>query len=99
MMNNYHLGLPSSSRVNKNEPILAPSGNKIIGHGLSASKIDPRRNDLRLYESMLGHGCQKPFLHAILAMRHMNLWHSYKMEISKDALSNPSKDKWIKAMK
>jgi len=61
---------------------------------LSGGKIDPKINDMRLYESLLRHGCQKILLHAIWAMRYMKLsGHSYKMKMSKDALSDPSKDK------
>jgi len=70
--------------------ILIVSGSKMIGLGLSGSKIEPKRNDLRLFESLLRHGCQRAFLHAIWAMRYINLsQESYKMEISKDALSDP----------
>ena len=79
--------------------ILVISGSKMISVGLSSSKINPKRNNLRLYESLLWHGCQKAFLYAIWAMRYMKLsWHSYRMKISKDALFDPSKDKWTKAM-
>jgi len=38
--------------------ILVPSGSKMIGLGQSESKIDPKRNDFRLYESLLKHRCQ-----------------------------------------
>jgi len=39
--------------------ILVPSGSKIIGLDLSQSKIDPKRNDTRLYESLLRHVMRK----------------------------------------
>ena len=80
--------------------ILVSSGSKMIGLDLSRSKIYPKRNYLRLYESLLRHGCQKAFLHVIWAMRYMKLsWHNYIMEMSKHPLSNPSMDKWTNAIK
>ena len=53
--------------------ILVLSGSKMIGLGLNGSKINPQRNDMRLYKSLLRHGCQKVLLHAIWAMRYMKL--------------------------
>jgi len=71
----------------------------MFGHDLSGSKINSKRNNLRLYESLLRHGCQKAFLHAICAMRYMNLSeHSYKMKMSKNALFDPCNEKLIKTM-
>jgi len=64
-----HQGPPSSSRVKESDHILAVIRSKMIGLGLNGSKIDPKRNDLRLYESLLRHDCRKVFLHAIWAMR------------------------------
>jgi len=98
MMNEiYHQGPPSSSRTNESDSILVPSGRVLI---LNRSKVDLKRNDLRLYKSLLRHGCRKAFLHTIWEMRYMNLLqHSYKMEISRDISSNPSKRDCIKATK
>jgi len=53
--------------------ILVPSGSNIICLGLSGSKINPKRNDMRLYKSLLRHDCQKVFLNAIWGMRYMKL--------------------------
>jgi len=41
------------------------SGSKMIGLGLLRSKIDHKRNHLRLFESLVRHGCQKAFFLAI----------------------------------
>jgi len=53
--------------------ILVPSGSKIIGLDLSGSIIDSKRNNMRLYESVLRLGCQGVFLHVVWVMRYMKL--------------------------
>jgi len=79
--------------------ILVLKGSKIISLGLSGSKINLERNDLRLDESLLRHGCQNAFLDAIWPTRHIKLpGHSYRIEMSKDALFEPSKERQTKAM-
>ena len=39
--------------------ILAPSGSKTIGLDLSGNRINPKRNDLRLYDSLQRYGIRK----------------------------------------
>ena len=54
--------------------------------GLGGSKIDQKRNDLRIYESLVRGTGYEATIYAIWAMRYTNLLlHSYKMKMSKDA--------------
>jgi len=94
---------PPSSIANESNPNLVPNGSEPVDPSSIGSEIDPHGNDMRFDESQLRRSNRRS-----IPLRRFNievgelfttlLQEEHEPRNVKEALSTPSKDKWIKAM-